>query len=193
MDLVSHWVVGFSGARHLKAAEQVRAALRSALEELKALADGNLVGCSSAAIGAALLFIEETARAGMPWIAVLPFPAEAFFNERDFPDAQERATARNWADNAADCEIVALPRSASETGDASWRHTAFADAGFRCVDEADVFVAVWRDTSEAAKPGGTSEVVAHARARKRPLLIIDPESGEATRENWPRVSATHYG
>ncbi len=185
MDLVSYWVVGFSGSRHLERSDVVRAELRRALQNLQELAAGQLVAISSAALGADLLFIQETASLGIPWIAVLPFPAEAFFNEKDFPDAGERDIARESLSRASDWETVRIPQLPEDIRDSTWRHTAFADAGFRCVDEADVFIAAFHETAEGGKPGGTSEVVAHARARKRPLLIIDPQTLQVRHDNWP--------
>ncbi len=185
MDLVSYWVVGFSGNRRLDQPELVRDELRRALHELHQLAGGRLVAISSAAMGADLLFVEEASSLGIPWIAVLPFPADAFFNEKDFPDAAERDRARKSLAEAVDCETVRIPHLPDDTKDSTWRRTAFADAGFRCVDEADVFIAVLHETNEAGKPGGTSQVVAHARARNRPLLIIDPQTNGVHRQNWP--------
>lgn len=123
-------------------------------------------------------------RLKIPWIAVLPFPEEHFFNEKDFPDATERAAARKTVAEAADREIIRVPRNRDEANESTWRHTALADAGFKCVDECDVFIAVIEEV-KVGRPGGTSEVVAYARARSRPLLIIDPETLEISRENWP--------
>jgi len=185
MDLVSYWVVGFSGNRHLEKPEAVREELQRALRDLHELASGQLVAISSAAIGADLLFVEETRLLDIPWIAVLPFPPDTFFNEKDFPDAAERDAARKSVAHAADRETVRVPHHPDDAEDSTWRHTAFADAGFRCVDEADVFIAVLHETAEAGKPGGTSQVVAHAKARSRPLLIIDPETQQVRSENWP--------
>ena len=185
MDLVSYWVVGFSGSRHLKQPESVGALIRDALLDLEKLADGQLVAVSSAAIGADLLFVEEAARRQIPWIAVLPFPEDYFFNEKDFPDEGERESARQRLTTAADCEIIRVPRDAEQAADSTWRRTAFAEGGFRCVDQCDVFIAVFHKTSEPAKRGGTGDVVAYAQASQRPLLIIDPETLEVTRDNWP--------
>ena len=185
MELVSYWVVGFSGSRRLEQSDFVRAELRRALQNLQELAAGQLVAISSAAIGADLLFIQETASLGIPWLAVLPFPADAFFNEKDFPDASERRAARQRVDQAVDCEIVRIPRDAEEATNSTWRHGAFADAGFRCVDECDVFIAVLHGTNEPGKPGGTRGVIDYARARKRPLLLIDSATRTVKPENWP--------
>jgi hypothetical protein len=186
MDLASYWVIGFSGARRLSQPEAVRAQIAKALLELREIADGELVTISSAAIGADLLFVEEALRLDMPWIAVLPFPEDHFFNERDFPDASERERARQKIVGAADREIIRTPRDRDEAAESRWRHSAFAGAGFRCVDECDVFIAVIEE-AKTGKPGGTAEVVDYARIRGRPILLIDPETQQIKRENWPRA------
>lgn len=184
MDLVDHWIVGFSGKRHLKNPEGVRRLLREVLQSVQTIAEGQLVAMSSAAIGGDLIFATEATRAGIPWICVLPFPEEAFFNDEDFPDPQERIAARQKAREAADCEVVRIPRNSEELNDGTWRRSAFADAGFKCVDEADIVIAVVADGT-TGKPGGTGDVVAHARRGERPLVIIDPETLQVRHENWP--------
>jgi SMODS and SLOG-associating 2TM effector domain 1 len=184
MNLVSYWVIGFAGARRLSQPDAIRPEIGKALRDVKEIADGELVAISSAAVGADLLFVEEITAMSIPWIAVLPFPEDYFFNERDFPDASERDATREAIARAADCEIIRTPRDSSETKDSAWRRTALADGGFRCVDECDVFIAVLHETNEPGKRGGTAEVVAYARTRKRPILIIDPETLETRQENW---------
>ena len=185
MDLVSYWVVGFSGTRRLARPDAVRCQIRDALRNLIDIADGQLVAIGSAAIGADLLFVEEAKHLKMPWIAVLPFPEDYFFNEKDFPDPSERDAARKAIARAADCEIIRIPRDRDEAAEPTWRHGAFTDAGFKCVDECDVFIAVVEE-AKAGKPGGTSEIVDYARMRDRPSLIIDPETQQIRRENWRR-------
>jgi len=184
MDLIDHWVVGFTGKRKLGDPERVRSALHTILQDTQTLADGRFVVMSSAAIGSDLLFATEATALGIPWICVLPFPEEAFFNDEDFPDPQERMAARQKAREAADCEVVGIPRNSEELNDKTWRRTAFADAGFKCVDEADIVIAVLPEGA-TGKPGGTADVVAHARLGERPLVIIDPETLQVRRENWP--------
>src|SRR5438874_11297096 len=146
MNLVSYWVVGFSGARRLPQPEAVRAQIAEALHDLKGIIDGELVAISSAAIGGDILFVEEATQLKIPWIAILPFPEDYFFNEKDFPDTSEREVARQKVANAADREIIRIPRNRDEATESSWRHTAFADAGFTCVDECDVLIAVVEET-----------------------------------------------
>jgi hypothetical protein len=191
MDLVDHWVVAFSGKRQLSNPEKLRTALRNVLQELQNLPhtlhlpDKRLVAISSVAMGADLLFVDEVLRTKIPWICVLPFPKEAFFNEKDFPDLAERERAQQNLSQAADCEIVECGLALAGKEESAWRSDAFKQAGFLGVDEADVFIAVLHETAEQSKPGGTAEVVAYARAKKRPLIIIDPLSFETRRENWP--------
>jgi conflict system pore-forming effector with SLATT domain len=185
MDLIDHWVVGFSGKRKLNNPEGVRAVLRDVLQSLRRLTDGQLVAISSVAIGADSLFVDEAMNLGIPWICVLPFPQNAFFNDRDFPAPQEKEAARQKLREAADCEVVRIPRSPDELNDSTWRRAAFAEAGFRCVDEADIVIIVLHDAADPGKPGGTGDVVTYARAGKRPLVVIDPDTQQVRRENWP--------
>ena len=185
MNLVDHWVVGFSGKRQLNNPEGVSRALRELFQTLRGVVQGQLVALSSAAIGGDLLFATEAIRAGMPWICILPFPKEAFFNENDFPNADDRETARQKMTEAADCEVVRTADSPNEVNDSNWRRAAFAEAGFRCVDGADIVITVLHDSVESGKPGGTGDVVAYARAANRPIAIIDPDTLEVRRENLP--------
>jgi conflict system pore-forming effector with SLATT domain len=185
MDLVDYWVIGFSGKRQLNNAEAVRVALRDVLRELQTVVKGQLVATSSAAIGGDLLFATEAIQMGMPWICVLPFPEEPFFNEYDFPDASERQVARQKLSEAASCEVVRMPRDPEELSDPSWRRAAFGEAGFRCVDDADIVITVVDDDAASGKPGGTGDVLAYARAGKCPLVVIDPDTCQVRRENWP--------
>ena len=174
MNFIDHWVVGFSGKRLLENPDPVRAELRRVLRELQELAHGQLVAISSVAIGSDLLFVEEVMEIGIPWICVLPFPADAFFNEHDFPDAEIREAARQKLTKAADVEVIRAPHDLGDLKNSAWRRAAFAEAGIECVDAADVVIAVLHEPDASAKPGGTSDVVAHARATLRPLIIIDP-------------------
>jgi hypothetical protein len=93
-------------------------------------------------------------RLKIPWVAVLPFSEEYFFNEHDFPDLLEREATRQKVAKANDCEVIRTPRDASEPRDPTWRRTALADGGFRCVDECDVFIAVLPKTNEPEKKEG---------------------------------------
>lgn len=184
MELPSYWVIGFSGARRLAEPDAVRTQIRNALQNLKEIADGQLVAISSAAIGADLLFVEEVSAAGIPWIAVLPFPEDYFFNEKDFSDPTQRELAKQKITQAADCEIIRFPHDLDQALEPSWRRAAFAEGGFKCVDDCDVFVAVVEE-ARGGKPGGASEVVDYAWTRGRPALIIDPATQQVKRENWP--------
>jgi hypothetical protein len=184
MDLIDHWVIGFTGKRKLAEPEKVRAALRTILQDIQKLAEGRFVAMSSAAIGSDLLFANEATDLGMPWICVLPFPEDHFFNERDFPDAEERQAAREKVATAGDTETLRVPRKAEDASESNWRRAAFAEAGFRCVDEADVVIAVVH-AGDVRKPGGTDDAVEHAKNGKRPLITIDSETLEIHHDNWP--------
>jgi hypothetical protein len=187
MNLIDHWVVGFSGKRQLNNSEALGRVVRDVLHDLRDIVQGKLVAISSAAIGGDMLFAHEATQMGMPWICVLPFPIPDFFNEQDFPNEVERNAARRRVDQAADAEVVRVADDEDELNDPIWRRAAFAEAGFRCVDEADIMIAVVREGAEPGKPGGTRDIVAYARAAKRPLVMIDPDTAEVRRENWAGV------
>lgn len=51
---------------------------------------------------------------------------------------------------------------------------AFLQAGKQVAEESDVLVAVW-DGQPAASMGGTADVVSHARARGKRVVVIWPE------------------
>lgn len=183
-QLVNYRVVGFSGTRHLENPELIRAKLRAALRDLSRFDDAQWVAMSSAAIGGDLLFVTEALEMGLPWIAVLPFPEETFFNGKDFQDPTVRTQAQQILSRAADVEVIQVPKSSAQAEDPTWRRAAFADAGFRCVDDSDVLIVVFDQTRGAGKPGGTGGVVSYARSRKKPLLIVNSRTGEVSVENW---------
>jgi len=63
------------------------------------------------------------------------------------------------------------------------REEAYLNCGVETVNACDVFLALW-DGEPARGRGGTAEVVAYARELGRPLIVIDPATGETRRENF---------
>jgi hypothetical protein len=61
------------------------------------------------------------------------------------------------------------------------REAAYAQVGHYVVDRSDVLVAVW-DGLPARGPGGTAEIVAHARDRGVPLFLVSPDGGQVVEE-----------
>jgi hypothetical protein len=65
---------------------------------------------------------------------------------------------------------------------------AYMETGILTADRADVMVAVW-DGKPAAGLGGTGDVVDYVRALGKPLIIIDPNSGEMAEERLEQLPA----
>ncbi len=168
--------VGFTGHRRLADQARIAAAIRRALDEIAAHTRARLVGVSSIASGADTLFAEELARRDAPWLLLLPFSLERFRNDFE-PDEWARVEAL-------------LPRALSthvESRTDTADH-AYLECGHRTVDEADVLIAVW-DGQPAAGPGGTADIVAYARARQKPLIVVHEPSGQLQPERLERLPA----
>jgi hypothetical protein len=167
-------VVGFSGHRQLTNVPGVTAALREALESLRQNGPGEWIALSSAAAGADLLFIHSARNLNMGWEASLPLPMIDF--ERDFAP-QEWREVKALIDQAEHLEIT------MESGS---REDAYLAGGLDIVNRCDVLFVVW-DGQPARGKGGTADVVAYARARRRPLLILNPETLAVSRERFERL------
>jgi hypothetical protein len=168
-------VVGFSGHRQLTNVPGVTAALREALESLRQNGPGEWIALSSAAAGADLLFIHSARNLNMGWEASLPLPMIDF--ERDFAP-QEWREVKALIDQAEHLEIT------MESGS---REDAYLAGGLDIVNRCDVLFVVW-DGQPARGKGGTADVVAYARARGRPLLILNPETLAISRERFETLS-----
>jgi hypothetical protein len=132
----------------------------------------DLVGRSSIASGADTLFAEACLAANMKWIALLPFPEAEF--KKDFSDADWKR-AKALLDRAERVEISA---------EIAERPRGYLDCGLSTVDGADFMVAVW-DGQAPRGLGGTADIVEHARAMQKPLILISPDGLEIRRERFP--------
>ncbi len=167
-------VVGFTGHRQLAGEAKAAGYLREALAALRGEAAGEWIGVSSAAAGSDLLFAEAVVEAGFSWEAVLPLPAIDF--QKDFrPEDWRRAEA-----------LLARAETVKVTATGGDREEAYLNCGIETVNACDVFLALW-DGEPARGRGGTAEIVAYARELGRPLIVIDPATGEVRRENF-----THF-
>ncbi|GAB3213491.1 hypothetical protein ACQEU5_18500 [Marinactinospora thermotolerans] len=123
--------------------------------------DGSpLVGLTCLADGADTIFARAVLDAGGTLEAVVP--AEGY--RRSLP-AWHRAVYDALLPRARQVHRLPFAESTPEA------HLA---AGRLLVDECDELVAVW-DGEPARGPGGTADVVAYARERERPVLVIWPE------------------
>ena len=163
-------VVGFSGHRKLADPKVATEAIRKIFDRLAAHC-GPLATVSSAASGADTLFVEEAARRQLPCRLVLPFPKSRF--RRDFSPADWQRILP-LIGKAASVEEIAGGESADG---------AYMRAGILTADRADIMVVVW-DGKPAAGLGGTGDVVAYVRELRKPLIIVDPNSGAIAGERW---------
>ncbi|MEO6995140.1 MAG: hypothetical protein ABI273_16150 [Lacunisphaera sp.] len=168
-------VVGFSGHRQLTNVPGVTTAIRDALDSLRQDAPGEWIALSSAAAGADLLFIRSARGLKMGWEASLPLPLIDF--QRDFPP-QEWPEVKALIDQAEHLEVT------MESGS---REDSYLAGGLDIVNRCDVLLVVW-DGQPARGKGGTADVVAYARAKGRPLLILNPETLATSRERFETLS-----
>jgi len=167
-------VVGFSGHRQLSDMPGVASAIRNVLESLRRETPGEWIALSSAAAGADLLFIRSAFELGMRWEASLPLAPVDF--EQDF-------SPEEWN------EVKALLARAERVGIATVagsREDSYLAGGLDVVNRCDVLLAVW-DGRPARGKGGTAEIVAHARAAERPVVIINSEPLAISRERFDRL------
>jgi hypothetical protein len=166
---VTHTVIGFAGHRHLADTEEVRARIAAALDALSA-AHTPLVAVSSIALGADTLFVEEAVRRDIPVLLVLPFPPSRF--RTDFSPA-DWAVAESLLARATHVDVIdATGADEAPAGGEPGDDERYMECGVRVVDTADIMLAAW-DGRPGSGPGGTSDVVAYARALERPLVWID--------------------
>ena len=164
-------VVGFTGHRQLPDGAKAGEYIRRRLETLRGEAVGEWIGVSSAAAGSDQLFAQATLDAGFAWEAILPLPAVDF--QKDFDPA-------DWRRAEALLKRAETTTVTATDGD---REEAYLNCGIETVNACDVFLALW-DGEPARGRGGTAEVVAYARELGRPLIVIDPATGETRRENF---------
>jgi Flp pilus assembly protein TadB len=129
----------------------------------------NIAVVSSAASGSDTLFIESATRRGWPMFLILPFARQRF--REDF-SAAEWARVEPALVSATDVHELAAMDSDEQ---------AYLEAGVLTAEQCDVMIAVW-DGQAARGPGGTGDIVAHARALQKPLIIINPSTGDMTEE-----------
>lgn len=171
--LPAGWVVGFTGHRLLHNPDKIRQTLRTLLDSLRAEIPGQLVGYSSAAIGADAIFAEESLSSGLPWMALLSHPEQDF--KTDFSPA-------DWAKTSALLERAASVRSLAGPNEKD-RDLGYLECGMLIVEEADLIIAVW-DGKPSRGIGGTADVVAHTRNLNKPLIVIDSDSMSIRRERF---------
>lgn len=167
-QLPSFHIVGFSGHRQLTRRDEIAAAVRVSLENLRREGLGEWIALSSVAEGADQLFIEQAHALGMSWQAILPLPKTEF--AKDFAPA-EWARVETFLTRAENVHVI------TETGS---RDDAYLDCGMETVNGCDVLIAVW-DGEAARGKGGTADVVGYAKSLGKPIIAIDPATLEVRR------------
>jgi hypothetical protein len=176
ITMLPEWtVIGFSGHRKLADPKAVADGIRNALERL-ADHHGPLAAVSSAASGADTLFVEEVARRNLPYLLILPFSKSRF--QQDFsPNEWQRVLP-----------LIEKATHVEEVSGEESKEGAYMETGILTADRADAMIAVW-DGKSAAGFGGTGDVVDYIRDLGKPLIIVDPATGQISEERLGQLPA----
>jgi nucleoside 2-deoxyribosyltransferase len=107
---------------------------------------------------------------------VLPLAREDCL--RDFAAAESKAEFEELCLKARHVSVLRpqpLARAGSVAELEKEQKRAYEEAGRHVVDHCDVLIAIW-DGKPSRGRGGTAEIVAYARGKKRPLIIISSEN-----------------
>ncbi|HEY2139347.1 MAG TPA: hypothetical protein VGH00_04645 [Chthoniobacterales bacterium] len=165
-------VIGFTGHRRVENEEKAAQILGDVIATLQRDLGSDLIGRSSVASGGDTLFAEACVAAKLKWVALLPFPESEF--RKDFNDGDWKR-ARALLDQAERIEVLS---------DTAERPQGYLRCGLATVDGADLMIALWNGQASRG-PGGTAEIVEHARLVQKPLVMISSNGLEVTRERFP--------
>jgi hypothetical protein len=135
-----------------------------------------LTALSMLADGADRLAVEEILLLDQSQhVAILPFERAVFATE--FGPAGSPSHLHFDALVARAAEVI-------ELGGAGDREDGYLRAGHLVVDRCDVLLAIW-DGADARGRGGTAEIVAYAREKEKPIVIVragnrHPHDGQPT-------------
>jgi len=104
---------------------------------------------------------------------VLPLAKEDYL--LDFSTPESKAEFQQLLDRAR--KTTLLREAGPETGLDEVRAKAYESAGRYVVDHCDLLIAIW-DGKPARGRGGTAEIVAYARNKGRPLVIVSTDNTE---------------
>jgi hypothetical protein len=176
--MLPEWtIVGFSGHRNLHDPRIAAEGIHAALDRLTT-SSSPLASISSLAAGADTIFVKEMERRHQPFFLVLPFTKSRF--EKDF-STEEWKHILPLLNKASGIEENVIGESLEEP---------YMEAGALIVERSDLVLVVW-DGAAASGAGGTGDVVDYARAMNKPLLIIDPISGEIAEERLKLLPSKH--
>lgn len=137
-----------------------------------------LVGISSLAEGADQIFAERVLAAGGQLTVILPAACYA----RTFPHGRVRQHYEDLLSRAE--QVIRLPFD-EPAEEAYWA------AGKEVVDQCDLLLAVWNG-EPAGGLGGTADIVAYARTKGRPTIVIWPPNAARLSDGNLLSSATVY-
>ncbi len=156
---------GITGHQHLGTQETIQwvtESLESTIQKYKIQQ-----GFTSLAIGADQLFAELLLEQNIPYTAIIPSKGY----ETTFQQPEQLENYRRLLQNAA--EIVTLNFEKPE-------ERAFYEAGKQVVDYSDIILAVW-DGQPAKGLGGTGDLVAYAKSKKKRIVHINPVTQEVSK------------
>ncbi|MGA7157347.1 MAG: hypothetical protein WBY53_10890 [Acidobacteriaceae bacterium] len=156
--------VGFTGHRNLPNEAESRKLLYDLLAEKKRSTSEVLLGISSIAAGADLLFAESCIALNIPLRVLLPFPVDDF--RADF-DPPSWSRAERVMKQSISIEVI---------GNAQQRDERYYECGVETVLQTQWLIALWN--GEAAHGlGGTQQIVAFARRIGKPVVWIHSLTG----------------
>jgi hypothetical protein len=154
--------IGITG--HTKLAEGTAEVIyRALVQYLRALDGAGIVGVTCLADGADQLFAHAVRAVGGAYEVVLPAP-----DYRDVLAAERRADFDELLAGARAVVATGVPRAGAR---------AYVAANHIMLDRVERLIAVW-DGEERDHPGGTAEVVLHARRRGVETTVIWPAGAE---------------
>lgn len=166
------FVVGFTGHRRVENEKKITQVLHEVIASIHRDISGDIIVRSSIASGGDTLFAEACLASNLKWIALLPFPEAEF--KKDFNEADWKR-AKALLDRAERIETLSV---------AAERPGGYLHCGLATVDGADLMVALW-DGKAPRGPGGTAQIVEHARLVQKPLILISPDGLRVKRERFP--------
>lgn len=195
--------IGVTGHRVIAEPEKIAAEVARVLrDEIVMLFDGKKTGdkpglepiaftiITPLAEGADRLVAHEVLKSPQARIEViLPLPVEEYM--KDFTIAASREEFMAIYRQARNPGIVSFaerwPEIARRDPTAA-RNRAYEAGGRHVVDNCDVLIALW-DGKLSRGRGGTAEIVEYAEKRGRPIIKINPETGETRIERGHGLSS----